>query len=40
MLLPPDGEVTDAFNAASVLSIPVVLDGLVPDLAQAAGNVG
>lgn len=39
VLLPPDGEVTDAFNAASVLSIPVVLEGLVPELAAAAGNV-
>lgn len=34
-----DSEVAQALSAASVLSIPVVLDQLVPDLAAAADNV-
>jgi len=37
--LDPADELTGAYSAASVLSIPVVLDGLVPQLAEAAAKV-
>lgn len=37
VFLDPASELAGAWSAASVLSIPVVLDGLVPQLADAAG---
>lgn len=39
VLLPPDGELSEAFSAASILSIPIALEGIVPQLAEAAANV-
>jgi iron complex transport system substrate-binding protein len=40
IVLDPESELTGAYSAASVLSIPVVLEGLVPELASAAAKVG
>lgn len=40
IVLDPEAELTMAYSAASVLSIPVVLEGLVPELATAAAKVG
>ncbi|WP_368498996.1 ABC transporter substrate-binding protein [Herbiconiux sp. A18JL235] len=39
VVLDPNDELTMAYSAASVLSIPVVLEGLVPQLADAAAKV-
>jgi iron complex transport system substrate-binding protein len=36
VFIDPDSELSGAYSAASVLSIPVVLDQLVPKLAAAA----
>jgi iron complex transport system substrate-binding protein len=39
VFIDPDSDLSGAFSAASVLSIPVVLDELVPELATAAAKV-
>ncbi|MGB3258936.1 MAG: iron-siderophore ABC transporter substrate-binding protein [Ornithinimicrobium sp.] len=39
VFIDPDSELSGAYAASSVLSIPVVLDQLVPDLAQASARV-
>jgi iron complex transport system substrate-binding protein len=39
IVLDPTDELTQAYSAASVLSIPVVLEQLVPKLAEAAAKV-
>lgn len=39
IIVDPDSELSGAYSAASVLSIPVVIDQLVPQLATAVGKV-